>query len=506
MGSDLTKARKIIESYINEVGEKTIELRFLEKLDKLYSNFFDTLYDAVKKSDVLPKVLKVEATKIKKKKPPKEATKTDKAKFKQALSKELIGLLEKNTVLLNQVELFGLLEKNIQASKKWSIYEKWIDWALENGEGSYIATHIAKLTHSSSKGDSIDIRYFESSDKYASKYVYTGSNPIIDTAYPDNKFSSISKLYSLECEGKFIGDILRDGGAGILKVFTKDAELLNSWEERFSHYIKNEKKQSYFLSKQIYFPLKDKQYHLLLPLTSSSLVHAIHLEHKKYWSDDLVLAREKRNAKKYSPVVTKYYPNRAYIHVTGSNHSNASKLNGERGGRVALLSAQPPQWVSQATSYQNRDSVFDKNLSYALNEEITELRKYLLLIQSKQLSISEPRRNAAIVNKLQAISDSFFDQMQIISHSQSQRGWTMESILPIEEQLLLEPWRTDEQAKGVKLNTDWQKDLSKKYGEWLNRQLKMKNKLSLNTVHDALWAEIFAIELREYIAIQEVVL
>lgn len=424
--------------------------------------------------------------------------------FQQEKYDQLMSLLPENSINEDISGLKNSLQAFLDSKEEEYAPVNWLNEMTEKAADISFATHVAKLTHSSSKGSSIFDTTVDKKNGYLTTNTLT--EPIIDTASSNAASLPIADILKITANGVSVLDCLKNGDQEIFQQITDDENLISSWSDNLKQAYDSRQKQSYFLSKQTYFPVKDKQYHLILPLTSSSLVHAIHLEHKKYWDDDLVLAREKRNAKKYSPVETKTYPNRAYIHVTGSNHSNASKLNGERAGRVALLSAQPPQWMSQATSYQNRDSLFDKNLSYALNEEITELRKYLLLIQSKKLSISEPKRNAAIVNKLQAISDSFFDEMQIISHSQSQRGWTIESILPLEQQLLLEPWRVDEQAKGVKINTDWQKSLSETYGRWLNKQIKKKSKLLLGTAHEVLWAEIFANELREYIAIQEVTL
>jgi len=83
-------------------------------------------------------------------------------------------------------------------------------------------------------------------------------------------------------------------------------------------------------------------------------------------------------------------------------------------------------------------------------------------------------------------------------------GWSIDSRLPIELQLLFEPWREDEAAIAMKKNNQWQSIISKNYGLWLNRQLNQKNKLLLKPIHEALWRDAFLMELREYIAIQEV--
>ena len=270
-------------------------------------------------------------------------------------------------------------------------------------------------------------------------------------------------------------------------------------------------KQSSFLAKQAYFPTKDGQYHLLLPLISSSLLHAAYLKYNNFWSDEQKLVRNQKNASKYSPVDYIAYPTKATLHITRvktanvTAHLNVSILNKERRGGIPLLYAAPSQWKTSFPSYAEKTSIFDKRLSYELKDEVDELKTYLLLLNNKVLSISEPQRNATVVNKLQAISDQFFEYLEKIN-ANHENGWTLSCKLPIEQQLLFEPMRQDYVAKATAINTDWQKVMSKTYGIWLNNQLKQKNRLPLTPIHVALWADAFLIELREVIATKEVTL
>jgi len=505
MNSDLIKeVQNAIKAYIDNVDEKKIEDRTLDKIGSIYKSFLSYVYIEVKPIIKDNSTVKDNVAKIKKKKITKGANKQDNINFTKATIDELISLFKQQKVLDDLVQSHKDILQEVLFIQGWNKYEQWIGWALGFGEESYLATHVAKLTHSSSKGSSIDIRYHRSCDKYDPLYLSTDKKPILDTAYPDNKYSSISQLYNIEIEGQHIGDLFRENGEKYLRVFTNNNELLKTWCDCFSKFIKNENKKSYFLSKQAYFPTGDNSYHLLLPLTSSSLVHELHLEHKRYWDEDQDVAREQKKNKKYSATITRTYPNKAYLHVTGSNHSNASSLNGKRGGRVALLPTMPPQWKSNFKLHINKTSIFDKSLCFELNYEVDDLKKYLLLIKNKSLSISEPKRNAAVINKLQAISDKFFIYVEQVNNSMSNTSWSCHTGFPIEQQLLFEPWREDEIAIAMKKNKQWEKILSQSYGRWLSKLLKQKDKLSLTPIHEAVWADAFSIELREFIAIQEV--
>lgn len=507
MNRNVTKeVQNSIKEYIDEVGDEKIAVRTLDKVGGLYKDFLSNIYLQFK--SVIKQNINVKntVTKLKNKKIAKGSSKQEKIDFTKDIIDDLISLFAQQKVLDNVIKDYVMIVQKVRIIKSQNKYEQWIGWALDFGAESYLATHVAKLTHSSSKGSSIDIRYHSSCGKYNSLYLCTSDKPILDTAYPDNKYSSISKLYNIEVEGKCIGDLLRENGEKYLQPFTSNNELLKLWINDFSKLIKNKNKQSYFLSKQIYFPIKDNQYHLLLPLTSSSLVHELHHVHKQYGDEEQKAAREQKKSKKYSKTVTCTYPNKAYLHVTGSNHSNASSLNGTRGGRLSLLPTRPPQWNSNLSSFISKSSIFDKTLRFELKNEIDDLKKYLFLIKNKSLSISEPKRNAAVINKLQTISDNFFNHIEKINGSVSNAGWTCDSHFPIEQQLLFEPCREDETAVSMKKNKQWKILLSQNYGRWLNKQLSKKNKLLLTPIHEALWADVFLIDLSEYIATQEVAL
>ncbi|MGP4986581.1 type I-F CRISPR-associated protein Csy1 [Pseudoalteromonas nigrifaciens] len=509
---NIKNTQSAIKSYIDAIDEKKIQDRNLDKLVGIFNQFLSDCYLQATSIYRQNADVKMVTNGLKKKKCTKGTSKQEKIEFSNSIAKELINLFKQQKVFDELIDAYELLLLEVKKIKKWNKYEQWIGWALDFGQESYLATHVAKLTHSSSKGSSCDVRYHDSCNKYDNQYLTTTEKPILDTAYPDNKYSSISQLYSIEVGDSYIGDLLRDGGEEYLKCFTDNSELLHFWCQRFSMFIKNENKQSYFLSKQVYFPIENNQYHLLLPLTSSSLVHALHLKHKTIWDGKKELdttqreAKSQKDKKKYSEINTCAYLNKAYVNVTGSNHSNASSLNGKRGGRISLLPAMPPQWQSSLPSYVNKTEVFDHHLSFVLKDEVNDLKKYLLLIKNKSLSISEPKRNAAVIRKLRAISSNFFNVIEQINVNSMVKNWTIATELPIEQQLLFEYYREDEKAIVVKQNKQWMKVLSKSYARWLNKQLTEKGKLSLTVIHEAIWADAFLNELREFIAIQEVTL
>lgn len=438
---------------------------------------------------------------IEKSKKPKELSSLE---FQQNKYKSLIALVDDDVVDQQLLDLKREYQEFVITNSKEHEAVAWLNrWTSKASDISF-ATHVGKLTHSSSKSSSILDTSTEQDDHYLTTNRLASID--IDTASSNAASLPIADILKLTVNGVSVLDCLKMGYRSLFKKITADDAVVDEWCYQLKQSYDSTQKQSYFLSKQIYFPTHDRQYHLLMPLTSSSLVHALHFEHKKYWGDAQKNARSQEDNKKYSSTTVIKYPSKAILNITSNlkAHSNVSPLNKERQGKVYLLSAMPPQWKSRISSYAKKTSIFDKTLAFELKEEINDLRNYLLLIKNKSLSISEPKRNAAVMKKLQTISSQFFNYLESINANETSEGWSMGSKLPPEEQLAFEPWRVDEVAKALKINNLWQKTLSQNYGRWLNRQLSQKTKLKPTEIHATLWADCFLLELREMAAIQEV--
>lgn len=422
--------------------------------------------------------------------------------FQKSKYKSLITLVGDDVVDQQLLELKKEYQEFVIVNSKEYETVAWLNQWTNKAIDISFATHVGKLTHSSSKGSSILDTTVEKNDRYLSTNRL--SNMEIDTASSNAASLPIADILKLTVNGISVLDCLKRDGKTLFKKITEDDAVIDEWCNQLKQSYDSTQKQSYFLSKQIYFPTEDRQYHLLLPLTSSSLVHALYLEYRRYWDEAQESARTQKKNKKYSAIVTRTYLNKANLKVTASNHSNASSLNGKRGGKIALLPAFPPQWKSRISSYVSKTSLFDKTLAFELRDEINELRKYLLLLKNKSLSVSEPKRNAAVMHKLQAISNQFFNYLETINANEGNEGWTINSKLPQEQQLVFEPWRKDEAAQALKINNEWQKILSQSYGRWLNQQLSRKDNLKLTAIQATLWSDCFLLELREIVATQEI--
>lgn len=419
---------------------------------------------------------------------------------------KIAKLIAENSVLNIFSSSISEFDLNISSLRNRNKYEKWLDWAVKNGKGVYLATHVAKLSHSSSKSSSIDFRCFARNKEVKPGYLTTkvDNRLVLDRVYPNNAISPIAAFYHKDADESFVGDFLRNDGLSFLKCFTSSEDKAMQWSEAFKVYIRDDVKNSHFLSKQVYFPIDGNAYHLLMPLISSSMAHALFLKFKVFFDDDINKIWEQKQKRKFHEKIAVSYPNKASLNVTGSNHSNVSSLNGKRGGRLVLLASVPPKWTGKQGLPLNQDDLFNESLGYKLREIIKGLQRLLLTIKSKKIGMGDPVINLALVSSIHEIANAFFDEVIKINLLSDKKGWTVESSFPLHQQLLLELDRGDDVAKKEKSMKYWREQISKDFSVWLNRQLEHK-KLDLSPIQERLWKDVFSNALREFIAIQEAV-
>lgn len=479
--------------YISERRDKK-ELALLRDKPKKEKGGVNTKLVAIAHS-LLGKSNEQLALLIKKKKDKTQST----LEFQQATYKEVLSLLGEFNIsdrIINVVDEYKDALLNINQAHKPNT---WLNqWAGKAKDISF-ATHVGKLTHSSSKSSSI----YDETTSINPSYLTTNtlSELVVDTATANAASAPAGEILTLQINGKSLLNYLKENDQTPFEPLSESQEEIDNWMTGFKQAYDNDKKSSHFLAKQIYFPIDNKNYHLLMPLVSSSMAHALFTRFKDFFSEENTLIREQKKKDKYHDKLAVSYPNRATLNVTGSNHSNASSLNGKRGGKLALLSCRPPKWKSKQQLPLSQTNLFNRQLNFKLSEEIKNLQKLLLIIKSKEVSIKKPAMHKAVVLAVNEIANGLYDEIVRINLLSDEKGWTQKSCLPLSQQLLLEPYRDDDTA--VKSQKQWQAELAEEFSYWLNQQLEHK-KLILTPVQQALWREIFKPHLREFISIQEV--
>lgn len=410
-------------------------------------------------------------------------------------------------------EIFNL-ESNIAHQDKYNeklseISQKyepvfWVSEASKNASSVSFATHVSKLTHSKIDSPSI----FDQIRVTKLNYLTTSalSEPEIDGAVAGNQFAPIFQFLELECNGIKLASELANEKSQALRAFSEANYL--EWNKGFSKALVSSEVASHILSKQVYFPVVEEfsdqhdNYHLLSTMKSSSLAHAIFEksgakifnDHQRDITDKFV------KKEKYAECHAVFFPNKGKLAVTASNHSNASQLNGKRGGRLHLFLAAPPVWQSQPTPPVYQKTFFDTKLRRHIpKDDVDYLRDFLIRFDRIELSIKHPKRKQWINDWAGRIIDAVLDHAAYIQSLES--GWaTTEDIrLKKEHRLFLDPYNKDENFQAERKQSAWQSVVCADFVRWLNSVLTDKdNKFSPQREHTRMWQELMETSLREF--------
>jgi len=413
---------------------------------------------------------------------------------------QLLNLNYQNAILLLDVK--SDTAKSIQTLDEKFTPSQWLADAANKTSGVVLeVTHIAKLTHSSTKASNFNALAFGVQQPQT---LLTTVNSVeklpIDFAYSTAEYAPIAEFLQLDCAGEMLGKIIcYDPSA--LKSYAEDDTQLQLWQEQFNLTFNEKSKSSHTLAKQVYFPLTPENgYHLLTPLISSSLAQVIY---GRIWE-----ARRKdtpvnkaRADKTFNPEAVRTFLGTAILKVTQTNHQNVSNLNGKRSGQLILLPAIPPQWQTQAKPPIHLKTIFNKQLAAQAKEPLTELKNLLLAVKSNKLSVNLQRKQL-IREHITDIADAVFDYAAQIQ-GLKQHGWSQTSQLPAHQQYWLDPLRPDDDFQTAKTTLDWSSGVAIDFSKWINRQIKHKQ-LTLGVVHEKQWQKLLMPLLREFNALTEV--
>lgn len=431
----------------------------------------------------------------KKNKKPKEQTDIE---FQRDKALKIIRLQQKPEGL----NFFECIKK--YRSKFQKINEKyepkiWLSESSKNASSVSFATHVSKLTHSKIDSPSL---YDQINVKKPNLLTTSCLNKkIIDGAVSGNQFAPIFQFLELEFKGEKLATQFSNRNNTILECISENNEQLSQWNIAFNLALSAKEKSSHFLAKQIYFPtnsvdiLQENSYHLLCHLKSSSLAHAIY---ENIFDDSQKEPRKLKGKHKFSTVEIFSFLNKAKLSVTASNHSNASQLNGKRGGKIFLFSTQAPTWQSQLKAPIYKKSLFDYFGNSHITEDVNYLRDFLLRFENIGLSIKNPQRYKHLERWISSIIDEVLFYTNSIQTMPADWSNTKEIKLKVEHQYFLDPYRDNKDFQNKRESTDWQSVVRNDFARWLNQKLIGKDKkFTPQAEHTRLWKKVLETPLRE---------
>ncbi|MFK5986839.1 MAG: type I-F CRISPR-associated protein Csy1 [Pseudomonadota bacterium] len=388
------------------------------------------------------------------------------------------------------------LRKNTAICKKY-MPRTWLTINSKNAASVSFATHVIKLTHSKIDSPSL----FDCIDEKDNRYMTTSAlqAKIIDGAVAGNQFAPIFQFLELELRGEKLASKFSSENE-ILRPFTDSDEEILEWNNHFKKALSNEKISTHTLAKQFYFPIDGhitkEKYHLLCNVISSSLAHTMYLN---IFPEEQKKIKKSREKGEFSSTPSINFIQTAHLCVTASNHSNASQLNGKRGGRLYLFSTQPPIWQSQLKPPIDKKSCFDNFYNTSIKTELNYLRDFLLRFKHLDLSIKDPKRKQWLEKWVNNIIDELLFYAASIQNLPS--GWSKNKKikLKIEHQYFLDPYREETEFQSTRKISDWQSVICNDFAFWLNRQLIGQDKqFTPKKEHHLMWIKLLEKPLREF--------
>ena len=360
--------------------------------------------------------------------------------------------------------------------------ETWLADAARRVAQIQIVTHTLKPIHPDARGTNL-FRAPQDLPAHAEvgSHVLAGdfSSDVVGNAAALDVF----KLLKLQVFGRSLLAWMQAGDPDLLAALSDDADQASEWLAAFTGITapRSAVPSSHTLAKQLYWlaeedPADDGQYHLLAPLYSSALAHAVFQTiNEDRFGEAGKLARQARREHRDHDTGFREYPDLAVQKFGGTKPQNISQLNSERGGSNYLLASRPPSWKTLAVKAPfYTDSVFPRFARIPeVRQAVRTLRAFLE---------SDPDANKETRDRRDALMDRLIDELVDFAHplqATLPAGWTREPNcrLAEAEQLWLDPGRaeTDDEAD-AEFHTAWQRmdwpaEIGRRFANWLNHEL-----------------------------------
>jgi len=378
----------------------------------------------------------------------------------------------------------------------------WLSDAAKRAKQISLSTHSAKFIHSDAKSSSFLALDYEESTPYLASCSL--KDKAID-ASGNAAALDVARLLKIQVDGRSLVDDIREGHVQALHVFTEDEGLRANWFEGFSLALSDSRLTSHNLAKQVYFPLQDGTYHLLMPLYASSLAQQFYDRIREArFSEVSKERREARKKEKWCEGVDLRFPNVVIQSFGGSKPQNISQLNSERYGNNYLLPCSPPEWVSQVKPLFNKTSFFNYELSRSAWRLLSDFLQFLEKLRPDQRNIDIRERRDKVF--LQPIIDTVFHRaalFQGVSQAVNKRGealhqdWSSDTKCKLKghQKLWLDPENSDEHFQSQRELGDWQKEVSEDFARWLNSYLGKSKTLKFSDADFTYWKKFFVQQL-----------
>lgn len=367
-------------------------------------------------------------------------------------------------------------------------YGAWLADAARRVSQIQAVTHVLKATHPDARGSSLHVR-----PQQLSPHLEVGSHLLGDNFATDVVGNAaaldVFKFLKLQVEGRRLMDWVQAQDEDLTQALDDDPATAKTWLAAFGGLVRlGYQPASHDLAKQVYWLVgddaaDDSQFHLLQPLFSSSLAHAVHedIQTARFGEANTALRKARRDMQA-AEGVNREYAGLVVRKLGGTKPQNISQLNSDRGGVNYLLPSLPPQWkTAEGPRLGGRASAIEAfGRQRTVRELMEELTTYLK---------TDPPANMATRLRREGIEQALGAQLAVFAehvHQTRPLGWTRDSAceLPECEKLWLDPGRADPDKRGTDHLEqdqaferayhwgDWPDEVASRFANWINAQLR----------------------------------
>lgn len=381
-------------------------------------------------------------------------------------------------------------------------YTTWLADAARRVAQIQAVTHVLKATHPDARGTSLHV-----APDHLPPHEDIGTH-VLGPDYADDIVGNaaaldVYKFLKLEIEGRRLLDWLLRDDPDLRVALHDDAAIAQTWAEAFKTLIRPvDAPASHEKAKQIYWcitnsPRDDAGFHLLQPMFSSSLAHAVHrdIQDARFGETN----KEARRAKKEQlphPGIYRDYRNLVARKLGGTKPQNISQLNSDRGGVNYLLASLPPSWdQNKSRPLLHSASALDR---FAHFEGVHLLLDALYSLLTRNSAPTMETRRAR--ERIEHVLGESLAAFGLVTRASFEPGWTRDEDcrLPLCEQLWLDPERAELPPREDRLEEDrafaealtwkdWPDEVAHRFGHWLNALL-IERDLPVGDAEQRHWA------------------
>ncbi len=419
----------------------------------------------------------------------------DKVDKKQLEIKKSTGKVKKQ----KEAQLKALLNEqlNIRQEALRSIIPDWLtecaNKAVAVGKPMMKVSHPAKFSHGMIPYGGLHVNADLSNPD--NRYISTASldSNYFDIAMSNGNLVTHGRFLHTQIDGVTIYEKLEHNDDDWLSEFSNDKQQVEIWATGLKQWLGAAKFTETSRLKQNYFPTSDGNYHLISPLFSSSICQAIY--EKTRFNKENAERKKARKAGQYAEGETVDFPNMGVIKFGGSQPQNISIGNFERHGEAHLFSCSPPHWQSDLKPPLNAESLYQGEFDSRVWRRTKALQRYLAELHGQKGNMKIREHVKHSVNE---IIDELLGYVAQVQSLNNMSGWTKNATqLRPSHKLWLDPFRDDQHFQELRRAGDWQDDVCKDFGEWLNSKLEHK-KMAFEKIESKHWAKLLKQQLRGF--------